>query len=214
MQLNIDISDVNCSTAPRSNDWVKLGLSSDEAAKVSPLMCPKAVHRVMTGEEIQAVMRDCVEGRVAEVDGDAPEDEISSSKKKEILKHIASLANSNLHCIRASKPLTGVQFVISGPKFTPYIATWFSDSSFAAAFREESSGKTVVVFSSSGHQQLILNLVRTRGAQFPFLVTCALCGSAVRLKKCARCLAVEYCGKECQMQHWAEHKRVCNGGEK
>ena len=30
-----------------------------------------------------------------------------------------------------------------------------------------------------------------------------------RMKKCARCRAVVYCGKECQVAHWSEHKKVC-----
>jgi ferredoxin len=29
------------------------------------------------------------------------------------------------------------------------------------------------------------------------------------LKKCARCMAVGYCGKACQTQAWRQHKREC-----
>jgi len=30
-----------------------------------------------------------------------------------------------------------------------------------------------------------------------------------RFKKCGRCRAVSYCGKECQAKHWSEHKKHC-----
>ncbi|KAK0640404.1 Zinc finger MYND domain-containing protein 10-like protein [Lasiodiplodia hormozganensis] len=40
---------------------------------------------------------------------------------------------------------------------------------------------------------------------------CAKCSkkAGVKLKKCARCLRIKYCGSECQREHWAEHKLVC-----
>ena len=49
--------------------------------------------------------------------------------------------------------------------------------------------------------------------------TCAQCGaggsedaggSALKLSSCARCKAVAYCGKVCQLRHWkAGHKKSC-----
>ncbi|KAJ3777401.1 hypothetical protein FB446DRAFT_681134 [Lentinula raphanica] len=44
---------------------------------------------------------------------------------------------------------------------------------------------------------------------------CVVCGQKTR-SKCSRCLAMEYCGAECQRAHWKEHKPTCNslqGGE-
>lgn len=40
---------------------------------------------------------------------------------------------------------------------------------------------------------------------------CAKCSKkeGVKLKKCARCLRIKYCGSECQKEHWVEHKLVC-----
>ena len=29
------------------------------------------------------------------------------------------------------------------------------------------------------------------------------------VKSCARCVAFHYCNKECQNQHWKQHKRMC-----
>ena len=31
----------------------------------------------------------------------------------------------------------------------------------------------------------------------------------VRLRVCARCRAVRYCSRECQLGHWREHKSEC-----
>jgi ankyrin repeat protein len=45
--------------------------------------------------------------------------------------------------------------------------------------------------------------------------TCAACGSSssgasnANFKKCARCLAVRYCSKNCQLTHWPVHKVSC-----
>ncbi|KAJ7746839.1 hypothetical protein DFH07DRAFT_889361 [Mycena maculata] len=42
---------------------------------------------------------------------------------------------------------------------------------------------------------------------------CAVChkteSAEAKLLKCSRCKEVDYCGKECQMGHWKEHKKVC-----
>ena len=32
------------------------------------------------------------------------------------------------------------------------------------------------------------------------------------LKKCIKCAMVQYCGKECEKNHWPEHKEVCSPG--
>eukprot|EP00698_Gefionella_okellyi_P001891 TRINITY_DN11731_c0_g1_i2.p3 TRINITY_DN11731_c0_g1~~TRINITY_DN11731_c0_g1_i2.p3 ORF type:complete len:152 (-),score=34.89 TRINITY_DN11731_c0_g1_i2:80-535(-) len=39
---------------------------------------------------------------------------------------------------------------------------------------------------------------------------CAYCGKTEgKLLKCARCVAVRYCNRDCQKAHWREHKPVC-----
>ena len=39
---------------------------------------------------------------------------------------------------------------------------------------------------------------------------CAACGTeGTKLGKCGRCKAVRYCGRECQLGHWREHKPGC-----
>lgn len=39
---------------------------------------------------------------------------------------------------------------------------------------------------------------------------CAKCGAARAMSKCGSCMSVNYCNKECQKIHWAEHKQLCN----
>ena len=43
------------------------------------------------------------------------------------------------------------------------------------------------------------------------IVTCSYCSStsAGKLMKCSRCHKVSYCDKECQLKHWASHKKEC-----
>jgi hypothetical protein len=43
--------------------------------------------------------------------------------------------------------------------------------------------------------------------------SCSACGiERSGLKVCAACGLAEYCGKECQLAHWREHKRACRAG--
>lgn len=37
----------------------------------------------------------------------------------------------------------------------------------------------------------------------------AAADKATKLQRCSKCKAVQYCGRECQLQHWPVHKRVC-----
>ena len=42
---------------------------------------------------------------------------------------------------------------------------------------------------------------------------CANCGTRdpeYRFKRCSKCHKVFYCGKQCQLDHWKEHKLACN----
>ncbi|CAG5055031.1 unnamed protein product [Parnassius apollo] len=44
-------------------------------------------------------------------------------------------------------------------------------------------------------------------------VKCAECGDKAS-KKCSRCKTEWYCGRECQVQHWPKHKKICDQFEK
>ena len=44
---------------------------------------------------------------------------------------------------------------------------------------------------------------------------CSLCKRiSDNIKKCARCGQAQYCGKECQVKHWKDHKAVCKPSTK
>ena len=38
---------------------------------------------------------------------------------------------------------------------------------------------------------------------------CGMCDKLCAVKKCGRCRHVGYCSKECQREHWAQHKLAC-----
>jgi hypothetical protein len=40
--------------------------------------------------------------------------------------------------------------------------------------------------------------------------TCNNCTSETNLKTCVKCKFVKYCSKECQINDWTEHKKVCS----
>ncbi|CAK1591178.1 unnamed protein product [Parnassius mnemosyne] len=42
---------------------------------------------------------------------------------------------------------------------------------------------------------------------------CADCGDKAS-KKCSRCKTEWYCGRECQVQHWPKHKKICDQFDK
>ena len=37
---------------------------------------------------------------------------------------------------------------------------------------------------------------------------CAVCGKPATAQ-CSRCKAIHYCSRDCQKQHWPEHKKSC-----
>ena len=39
--------------------------------------------------------------------------------------------------------------------------------------------------------------------------TCAECGKRGKVRRCARCKSVSYCGKQCQESAWGAHKKEC-----
>ena len=41
------------------------------------------------------------------------------------------------------------------------------------------------------------------------LFVCMHCGKDAGLAKCSRCRLAAYCSKECQQQHWPQHKSAC-----
>jgi hypothetical protein len=60
-------------------------------------------------------------------------------------------------------------------------------------------------------EQQILGAALGKVKQLLDLVVCAGCGKVEEegMKRCARCLAVVYCGVECQRGHWGVHKLGC-----
>ena len=45
---------------------------------------------------------------------------------------------------------------------------------------------------------------------FRDLLACVVCDKGGdRIKKCAKCVSVSYCGRECQVADWTRHKRLC-----
>ena len=210
--MQLDISSIDCSKSPAYNSWLKLGMSKEMETIITPIMCPKAVYMVLTGPESRKIMTDCVSDKakfLTQPDNCSPSNHNNNKSRPTqqfIIDCIKSLALQNLESISSSSQLIGVQFIITFPAFTPYIATMFSDNSMAAAFHHQDHG-TVITHSSSTNK--LLTFIQTHGAKHPFPVACANCGAASRLKKCARCSGVLYCGKECQREHWMEHKVVC-----
>ena len=66
-------------------------------------------------------------------------------------------------------------------------------------------------YESTG-DELQLSLVRGQFIQRK----CAKCGTedqTIHFKRCSKCHRVFYCGKECQIEHWKEHKAVCRRSE-
>ena len=57
-----------------------------------------------------------------------------------------------------------------------------------------------------GQQQL---LGRARVPHVCFNPSCGKSGPELALRKCSRCSAVRYCSRECQTEHWKEHKASC-----
>jgi hypothetical protein len=67
---------------------------------------------------------------------------------------------------------------------------------------------TLFADSMSASQELLTQLA------LKTMNKCSFCGQvSAALKKCARCHKVEYCGRECQVEHWPMHKSACNASD-
>lgn len=40
-------------------------------------------------------------------------------------------------------------------------------------------------------------------------VCCNYCGIIINLKQCSKCKKVRYCGRDCQLKDWKDHKKDC-----
>ena len=67
-------------------------------------------------------------------------------------------------------------------------------------------GRLAVLLDGSAKARSV-NLVNLKAAPS----TCGGCGKPGALSKCAGCMRVAYCSKNCQVQHWKKggHKREC-----
>jgi hypothetical protein len=65
----------------------------------------------------------------------------------------------------------------------------------------------VAMVVSSSPEQAVQFLLETGSIQ-AFDKLCAWCGMTGRLRKCS-CMAVRYCGRECQRRHWVSHADEC-----
>ncbi|KAI6609019.1 hypothetical protein MCOR14_012077, partial [Pyricularia oryzae] len=77
-----------------------------------------------------------------------------------------------------------------------------------------SSGEQRVLRLARKRAEDLLAAVESRSengkGSLPAQAQCANCGKAsVPLMLCARCRAISYCGRNCQVAHFSEHKVIC-----
>ena len=93
----------------------------------------------------------------------------------------------------------------TGDKSTPLSPTDKSLSSVNASYEPTSTSPTVEDTTVSSTSK-INGSRESKKAN----IKCSYCGeSLLKMKKCARCGGTWYCGRECQVKHWREHKAVC-----
>lgn len=68
--------------------------------------------------------------------------------------------------------------------------------------------RVVLVTAPIDEREEAIGFLRAHGTIHAFDKLCAMCGKTGDLLKC-KCKRVRYCGKECQMRHWAVHKVGC-----
>jgi ankyrin repeat protein len=68
------------------------------------------------------------------------------------------------------------------------------------AFSMPSGGTARKLEDTASDVQMLRLLARKR---------CTMCDRLCAVKKCGRCRHVGYCSKECQSEHWGQHKLAC-----
>ncbi|VUC21996.1 unnamed protein product [Clonostachys rosea] len=88
----------------------------------------------------------------------------------------------------------------------------YSPGSNAWAAAQVSLGEQRVLKAAKAKADALLASVADGDAPLPPSNQCAKCGKdskAARLMACGKCKTVKYCGRECQVAHFKEHKALC-----
>ncbi|CAI6092511.1 unnamed protein product [Clonostachys chloroleuca] len=88
----------------------------------------------------------------------------------------------------------------------------YSPGSNAWAAAHVSLGEQRVLKAAKEKTDVLLASVADGSASLPPTKQCANCSrdsEAARLMACGKCRAVKYCGRECQVAHFKEHKALC-----
>ena len=225
--VQVNLTDMHCSVYPKSNDWEKLGLDHQTSSYLSPVICPKNVHNILTGAGMMEVCVECTRMLVNGVQlvrllaGGGEEvvkcDESNlTGDENSVFIGMVCVCNDNARKLMGRfEPLVGAQFVLhranhGAVRFTPYMAGELEDGAgFCAVFKHRELGVVFVFHPSS--KAAIMAYIQAHGARLEFTATCAHCGTAARLSKCGGCGRVGYCGTRCQAADWGSHRAACGG---
>eukprot|EP00961_Rhodomonas_salina_P219058 2961202-Rhodomonas_salina.1 len=63
--------------------------------------------------------------------------------------------------------------------------------------------------AEAGSRPIEVSGAAAQGRYEQIAETCAACGKKGKVQKCSKCKSVAYCGKECQLSDWGDHKKKC-----
>ena len=223
--ISINLTEINCSVYPKCNDWDRLGLDHPSSSLLSPMISPKNVHRILTGPGMHEVCVGCVRMLVHGVQlvrlGSGVEEIVKCQEidlrddERDAFLGVVMVCNDNVRKLTSHEPLIGAQFVLhrinhGAVHFTPYVAAELDGGGgFCSVFKHRELG--VVFAFDSSTKTPIMSYIQSTGARLDFASTCARCGTAARLSRCAGCRHVAYCSKPCQIADWGTHRAVCGG---
>lgn len=92
----------------------------------------------------------------------------------------------------------------------PYVTRCAISPVFSEPIIEQTRGHWLTTFGSGlGMSRREMEVIAHRTETTPPDKSCHWCRRHEKTRKCGRCKRVYYCGKECQVKDWKQHKRSC-----
>jgi hypothetical protein len=114
-----------------------------------------------------------------------------------ILNEIPNMRGiENKYCVHCSGKITNDNYIIRSGIFNP---------------KDENPVIRISILIYTCSEKCKLDKMKSMRKETETRMICKVCGNCCEnMKKCSKCKKTYYCSRECQINDWPEHKKICN----